>query len=215
MLVLHNPSHRQPLSGDTTMTHRNTFAAALCLAAVLALSAIPVAAQDMAHDMPSANAEVIGLIDDVEGKVTALAGAMTDDQWAYRPMEGVRSSSEVFMHIAAANYGLPSFLGVTPPSDFPITMGPEGPVGMDEYEATSDREEVLSAMDASFDHVRMALAGVSPDRMDDEMDVFGQTMTVRGFCIFIATHLHEHLGQLIAYARANDVVPPWSAAEGG
>ena len=24
------------------------------------------------------------------------------------------------------------------------------------------------------------------------------------------THLHEHLGQLIAYARSNGVVPPWS-----
>lgn len=188
--------------------NRKTLLAGLGIALLMAALVPPVAAQ-------GTNAEVIGLIDGVEEKVTALAGAMNDDQWAYSPMEGVRSTSDVFMHIAFANYFIPSMLGVMPPEGFPVTMGPEGPVGMEEYESTSDRETVMEAMDGSFDHVREALAGVSADRMDDEMNVFGQTMTVRGFCTFIATHLHEHLGQLIAYARANEVVPPWSAADGG
>lgn len=170
----------------------------------------------MGHDgMHSANAEVIGLINGVEEKATALASAMSDEQWAYRPMEGVRSTNEVLMHIAFSNYLIPSMIGVPPPDGFPVTMGPEGPVGMEAYEATTGRETVMAAMDDSFDHVRAALAGVSEDSMDDEMNVFGQTMTKRGFCIFIATHLHEHLGQLIAYARANEVVPPWGVGTGG
>ena len=193
------------------MKYFNSFTSTLCLALLLALSAIPVAAQDYSNDAPSANAAVVGLIDGLEEKVTALAGAMSDEQWAYRPMEGVRSSSEVFMHIAFANYFIPSMLGVDPPEGFPVTMGADGPVGMEEYEGTSDRETVMAAMDGSFDHVRAALNGISKDRMDEEMEFFGQTMTVRGFCTFIATHLHEHLGQLIAYARTNDVVPPWTA----
>jgi len=190
------------------MKNINPFTTTLCLVLLLSASAIPVAAQ-------GANAEVIALIDGVEEKTTALAGAMSDEQWAYRPMEGVRSTSEVFMHLALANNFIPSMLGVMPPEGFPVTMGPEGPVGMDEYEATTGRETVMAAMGASFDHVREALAGVSADSMDDEMNVFGQEMTKRGFCIFIATHLHEHLGQLIAYARANEVVPPWTAAADG
>ena len=195
------------------MKHSNSFITTLCLALLLAVSAIPVAAQDTYGGAPAANAAVIGLVDDLDEKVTALAGAMDDDQWAWRPMEDVRSTSEVFMHIAASNYLIPSLLGVTPPEDFPVTMGPEGPVGMDAYEAISDREEVMTALDGSFDHVRAALAGVSEDRMDEEMTFFdGSTITVRRFCTFIATHLHEHLGQLIAYARTNEVVPPWTAA---
>lgn len=174
------------------------------LAAMLAATwAAPAAAQ-------GPNAEVIGLIDGVESKAMALAETMSDDQWAYRPMEGVRSTSEVFMHIAFANYFIPSMLGTMPPEDFPVTMGPEGPVGMAEYEGQTDREDVMDAMEGSFDHLRAALEDVDADTMDDEMNVFGQTMTKRGFCIFIATHLHEHLGQLIAYARANEVVPPWT-----
>ncbi len=197
------------------MTLRNTILSALCLAVVLVGTTVPTAAQNMTDHGPSANAEVIALISGVEEKAAALAGAMSDEQWAYSPMEGVRSTSEVFMHLAGANYLIPTMLGVMPPEDFPVTMGPEGPVGMEAYEATSDRETVMAAMDASFDHVRAALAGVSADSMNDEMNVFGQTMTKRGFCIFIATHLHEHLGQLIAYARANEVVPPWSAGDGG
>ncbi len=192
------------------MTHRNSFVLPLCLALVLAASAIPAAAQSESVPVVSANAEVIGLISGAEGKVTALADAMNDEQWAWRPMEGVRSTSEVLMHIAISNFFLPTLLGATLPENFPVTMGPQGPVGLDEYEATSDRDEVGAAMEASFNHVRAALAGISADRMDEEMNAFGQTMTVRGFCIFMATHLHEHLGQLVAYSRANGLVPPWS-----
>ena len=195
------------------MKHSNSFTTTLCLALLLAVSIIPVTAQDMVSQAPSANAEVIGLIDSADEKVTALAGAMNDDQWAWRPTEGVRSTSEVFMHIALANYMMPSMMGAMPPEDFPVTMGPEGPVGMDAYEATTGRETVMAALDGSFDHVRAALSGISADRMDEEIDFFGNTMTVRGFCIMVATHMHEHLGQLIAYARMNEVLPPWTAAE--
>lgn len=176
---------------------------------VLTMSwALPAQAQ-------SPNAEVIATINNVEGKISGLASEMDDEGWAYRPEEGVRSTSEVLMHVAGANYFIPMMLGVSPPDDFPVTMGPNGPEGFDEYEATSDRETVMAELTSSFEHVRSALEGVSEDQMNEEMNVFGQTMTVRRFCIFISTHLHEHLGQLIAYARVNGTVPPWSASEGG
>jgi uncharacterized damage-inducible protein DinB len=38
-------------------------------------------------------------------------------------------------------------------------------------------------------------------------------MTVRGALLLATTHMHEHLGQSIAYARTIGVVPPWSAKE--
>ena len=34
--------------------------------------------------------------------------------------------------------------------------------------------------------------------------------TTRATWIATVTHLHEHLGQLIAGARSNNVTPPWS-----
>lgn len=183
----------------------------VALVLILPGSSLTATAQEASHEMPTSNAEVIALIDVAEGKVTALAGAMNDEQWSWRPADGVRSTSEVLMHISFANFFIPTMLGVAAPDDFPVTMGPEGPVGMAEYEGISNRDEVMAQLESSFDHLQSALAGVPADRMDDEMNAFGQTMTVRGFCIFMSTHLHEHLGQLVAYARTNGVVPPWSA----
>lgn len=197
------------------MTHLRASAFALLAAVVLAGSVVPAVAQSAAEETSPSNSEVIGLIDAAQGKVAALAGAMNDEQWAWRPMEGTRSTSQVLMHIAAANFFIPTLMGVAAPESFPVSMGPQGPVGMQEYEAINDRDKVMAELKGSFDHVRSALAQVPADRMDEEMNVFGQTMNVRGFCIFITTHLHEHLGQLVAYARSNEVVPPWSAAEGG
>jgi uncharacterized damage-inducible protein DinB len=184
---------------------------ALAVLVVLVAFSKTAAAQDVADETASSNPEVIALIDVAQNKLSALAGAMNDEQWAWRPADGVRSTSEVLMHISFANFFLPSMLGVAPPEGFPVTMGPEGPVGMAEYEAISDRSEVMAQLEGSFEHIKSAFAGVRADRMDEDMTVFGQTMKVRGFCIFLTTHLHEHLGQLVAYARTNGVAPPWSA----
>ena len=54
------------------------------------------------------------------------------------------------------------------------------------------------------------MAGVPDATLNEPIEVFGQKNTGRGMWIMAATHLHEHLGQLIAYARANNVTPPWS-----
>lgn len=39
--------------------------------------------------------------------------------------------------------------------------------------------------------------------------MFGQSFTMQQGWIMATTHLHEHLGQMIAYARSNGVKPPW------
>ena len=40
--------------------------------------------------------------------------------------------------------------------------------------------------------------------------MFGNATTHRGVLVTVLSHLHEHLGQSVAYARMNGVVPPWS-----
>lgn len=180
---------------------------------LLFIVSLPAAtlAQDHAA-MTGVGAELSALVSMAEGKFTALAETLPDDAWTWRPMPGVRSSSEVVRHVAATNYLMPMVLGVMPPEDVGVGMGPEGPTGLEAYEADTDRDAALAALDASFDHLRAALHGIPPERLEEELTVFGQTMTVRGFMMVMATHMHEHLGQLIAYTRANDTVPPWSAS---
>ena len=73
-----------------------------------------------------------------------------------------------------------------------------------------DQAATVAAIEASFDHIRTALTGISEARLNEKIKVFGQEFTVRQFVVLAATHMHEHLGQLIAYSRMNGVKPPWS-----
>ena len=68
----------------------------------------------------------------------------------------------------------------------------------------------IAELTSSFDHLKRAMAQVPASRLNETMKVFGQDFTVRSFLLLATTHLHEHLGQMIAYARSNGVVPPWS-----
>ena len=42
--------------------------------------------------------------------------------------------------------------------------------------------------------------------------MFGKMVTYRDVILTQLGHLHEHLGLSIAYARMNNVVPPWTTA---
>jgi hypothetical protein len=132
---------------------------------------------------------------------------MDETQYAWRPAEGVRSSAEVLLHVAAPNYWLPISLGIDPPADVPIAEAFETMVA---FEKETDRAAIIASLGASFDHLRSAIAATPEASLDDDLEYFGRQGTVRSYLVEITTHLHEHLGQLVAYARTNGVTPPWS-----
>jgi hypothetical protein len=72
------------------------------------------------------------------------------------------------------------------------------------------KEKVVELLSESFEAVRKVLPTLRPAVLDREMPVFGQPSTMRGIYVIIDTHMAEHLGQLIAYARTNGITPPWS-----
>ena len=146
--------------------------------------------------------EFLTQMDDVEKKITDLAQAMPESSYSWRPMEGVRSVSEVYLHIAGANYLLPTFVGVKQPE------------GTDwDLKKVTEKKKVLEALKLSFDHIRQAVMKTSDADLDKPAKMFGQETTERGVFFEAALHMHEHLGQSIAYARMNKIVPPWTAAE--
>jgi uncharacterized damage-inducible protein DinB len=143
-------------------------------------------------------------IKDAEDKLTQLADAMPESKYAWRPSKGVRSQGEVFLHVAAANFGIPGFMGVTPPEGFKF----------DGYEKSMTKKaDIQKALKDSFTHMENALANTSDADMEKDVTLFGMTMTERRAYMLILSHVHEHLGQSIAYARSNGVVPPWTAKE--
>jgi uncharacterized damage-inducible protein DinB len=174
----------------------------LCL---LSLLSLPVLAHD--HEAPKADVrgEILRQVEEAEKKLNALAEAMPAEKYGWRPGEKVRSVGEVFMHVAGGNYFLPTFWGVKPP---------EG-VNPREFEKSgSDKAKVLATMKASFEHVRNAIKNAPEADLSKAIKLFGEDATQRAAMMVVASHNHEHLGQAIAYARMNGVVPPWSAGGG-
>ena len=148
--------------------------------------------------------EMLMFIGDAENKLNQLAEAIPEAKYSWRPGEGVRSPAEVFMHVAAANFGIPSFWGVKPPEGFNFQT----------YEKSLTRKaDIQKALEASFVHVKNALMAASDADLEKPAEFFGTKTTVRGGYLLVLSHVHEHLGQSIAYARTNGVVPPWTAKD--
>jgi uncharacterized damage-inducible protein DinB len=140
---------------------------------------------------------------DVESKVVGLAEAMPQEKYAWRPADGVRSVAEVFTHIAGANYMLPNFIGIKPPAGMTPALAKE-----------TDKAKVVEALKASFEHVRQGVTNLSDADLAKPVKLFGRETTYEGVLFLMANHMHEHLGQSIAYARTNGVTPPWSKKSG-
>jgi uncharacterized damage-inducible protein DinB len=143
--------------------------------------------------------DMIGQLDRVKGQVVSLENAIPQDKFTWRPGEGVRSISEVYLHIAGSNYFLMSFTGVKPPANSRI-----------DEKGTTDKGKIADALKASFDWTKDAVSKMSDADLDKEIQMFGQKTSVRNALLVLLTHIHEHLGQSIAYARTNGVVPPWT-----
>jgi uncharacterized damage-inducible protein DinB len=136
-----------------------------------------------------------------EDKFVQLAQAEPAEKYTWRPAEGVRSISEVYLHVAAANYNLPHVFGVAPPAGFKVQ-------GFDK--STTDKAKVIEALKDSFAHMRQAVLNMPDSDVEKQLEWFGAKNTYRGVMLFIIRHGAEHLGQSIAYARINGVVPPWT-----
>ena len=156
--------------------------------------------------MPIFCQEYLGQIDFVRGRITQLAEAVPQEKYNWRPAEGVRSVSEVYRHTALANYNLLKSSGFELPEGIDLGKDREAWV-----KATTNKEEIIASLNQSFDDVSDMVKKVSEDDLNKMLKVFGMEMSMRNFMITLLNHMHEHLGQSIAYARMNGIVPPWSA----
>ncbi|MGA3134139.1 MAG: DinB family protein [Terracidiphilus sp.] len=129
-------------------------------------------------------------------KFTGLARVMSG-KYDWKPGQGVRSVSDVFNLIVRENGLLAGVLSGTPstgPKPAPIT----------------DPEKMQEALKTSYANLQKAIAGLSDNDLQTHVKLFGEDMTKQDALMLILEDQHEHLGQSIAYARTNAVVPPWS-----
>jgi uncharacterized damage-inducible protein DinB len=146
-------------------------------------------------------------LNDVQKKFIDLANALPESAYGWHP-KGARSVGEVLLHVASENYFLPISMGSPAPAASGITT---------EYTSTEKFEkrkmtkaQIIADVTASFQHLHRAITTNTDANLGEKIKWFGSDVTRQNALFGTVNHLHEHLGQLIAYARANDVVPPWS-----
>jgi len=173
------------------------------LAMCLALAPVRALADDVAPPA-GMKGDVLTWMKDAESKLGQLAEAMPEGKYSWRPAKDVRSAGEVYMHVAAANFGIPGFMGVKPPEGFDFNT----------FEKSQTKKaDIQKTLKDSFAHVEKAWMDTPESDLDTQIDLMGRKMTKRAAFLLLLSHMHEHLGQSIAYARSNDVVPPWTAAQ--
>jgi uncharacterized damage-inducible protein DinB len=136
----------------------------------------------------------------VSQQLIALAEATPAEKFAWRPAPGVRSTSEVYMHIAMANLYLLSVTGPKMPADMKEDM----------EKTVTAKADVIAWLKRSLEAVKTAHVSATSKDLERKVKIYDRDATVDGMYLRIIVHANEHMGQLIAYARMTGVVPPWS-----
>jgi uncharacterized damage-inducible protein DinB len=160
---------------------------------VLAVALMVPLAQAQPAGMQAAWGKDAGTLSD---KFTGLARVMAG-KYDWKPGQGVRSVSDVFNLIVKENGLLADAL-----SDKPNTGSKPAPI--------TDPEKLQEALKDSYANLQKAITGLSGNDLQTHVKLFGEDMTKQDAVMLILEDQHEHLGQSIAYARTNGVVPPWS-----
>jgi uncharacterized damage-inducible protein DinB len=136
----------------------------------------------------------------VSQQLTALAEATPAEKFSWRPATGVRSTSEVYMHIVISNFYLLSVAGPKMPADMNDNM----------EKAVTSKADVIAWLKRSLQAVKEAHEAIKPGDLKRKVKIYDRDSTVEDMYLRIIIHANEHMGQLIAYARMTGVVPPWS-----
>jgi uncharacterized damage-inducible protein DinB len=109
--------------------------------------------------------------------------------------------ARVYGHVARYNYYYPaSAMSIAAPTG----------IGLDSLEQMTRKAEIVALLEASNTHVRTSVGKLSEEQLAKPTTLYGRTVPQWAVLLQLVAHMNEHLGQSIAYARSNGVVPPWS-----
>ena len=156
---------------------------------------------------PTPGSDLTFALNGIEEHVMALLKAIPEDKLSWRPAPGVRSFQQVFQHMAYGNKLLLNIAVNSPAGDVLRQQVEEN----DKNEQTAmTRDQLIQLLGESFTAIHRTLDRARTGTLTKAVDFFGTPATGNGMLITLETHLSEHLGQAIAYARMNGIAPPWS-----
>jgi len=163
----------------------------------------PAQGEDKTPPSYDMKAQALLDIDQLHKKFADLAGAVPADKFNWRPAEGVRSIGEVYLHISQANYGFMDLLGANSPVNFKTK---------DFEKSITDKTKIIEQINQSFDFVKATVSKMTNADFAKAKKELGPDANEGDVIYLLVTHAHEHLGQSIAYARQNGIIPPWTVA---
>jgi uncharacterized damage-inducible protein DinB len=177
----------------------------VCLACTLTASDVSVRAQTPPTDStaPSYDMKAQALLDlqSVNKKCVELAEALPSEKLTWRPSSDTRSFAEVFLHVAGERYAILGMMGANPPAGFKAG----------EFEkSTTERSAIVEDLNQSWDFAKKTINGMSNADFAKLLPKLGPQANEGDVVYILVTDAHEHLGQLIAYARQNGITPPWT-----
>ena len=170
--------------------------AALTLASLFLAPAVP--AQQPAAAPAAGTATLRQLWTGMTSYITTIAEEATEAEYAFRPVQTVRTLGQLIAHVAGAQYMMcGAALGDPPRAE-------------DEVERTkTTKADILAALKASTEYCGKAYAQSDQDAARSTQ-LFGSEVT-RLYALGInATHNGEHYGNLVTYLRIQGKVPPSS-----
>ena len=195
---------------STFQTQRSPGGSTLAAITVFVTAFVCVPATARAQDVMTKDsvaalkASFIADLGTMHEKFLGLAQAFPQDKDEWRPMDGVRSVSEVLMLAALEGYAfIPNSFGGKP-----ADLGTREEAA--KLRTLSDKAQVIDHLNKGFAHAKKELEALDNATLTGKRKVMGQDRSASDVALFVGGDLHEHLGQLIAYARTNHIVPPWS-----
>jgi len=155
------------------------------------------------HTAPSYDMKAQALQDlgGVQKKFVDLANALPADKFAWRPSADSRSFAEVFLHVAGERYQILALGGAVPPAGFD---------GKTFEKSITDKAGIVAELNKSWEFAQKTINGMSNADFAKLLPKLGPQANAGDVVYILVADAHEHLGQVVAYARVNGIVPPWT-----
>ena len=169
-----------------------------CFIAIFVLSLSTMNAQDFSGEFTE---RFYWHFEQSSEKVISLAETIPDEIYEWSPDGEAMTMARVFMHIARHNYMIPErWLGISAP-DY---------IEQHEMEQIGDKETVVRMLKESFEHVRGFSGELTDNKLSETVTIFGEETKSWAALMLLISHMNEHVGQSVSYARMNGIAPPWS-----
>lgn len=142
-------------------------------------------------------------LDSMNKKYVSLAEALPAEKFNWRPSDDSRSFAEVLLHVSGERYQILALGGAQSPAGFD---------GKTYEKSTTDKAKIIAELNKSENFAQAQIQSMTNGDFANPLPKLGPQANAGDVVYILIADAHEHLGQAIAYARVNGVVPPWTLA---